>query len=684
MTKTTIFLILLSLVIAGLLSFYQYFYKVKNRSKTTFILAFLRFISIFSILVLLINPIFSRKTNEIEKIPLPIIVDNSNSIAVLENTNKVSDLFRTILNNKALNEKFSVQSYIFDEDLKSSDKPNFKGSQTRIDNVAKELKQLYRNKKYPVVLLTDGNQTQGNDYTYEFQENVSVNPIIIGDTTTVIDLKIAQINVNKYAFLKNKFPVEVFLHYNGNQAVESIFSIMQGNQVVYKEKVRFTKDKKALTVTALLAATKVGIQKYTAVIAPLDAEKNKANNSKFFAVEVLDQRSEIALITDINHPDVSALKRSIEVNEQRKVTIIKTNELNLNEQAKQNKGLDSYNLFILYQPNLKFATVFRHIKNRTANCFIITGKHTDFNFLNTVQDDFNFTSTNQTENYLASFNNAFSNYAQEDIGFNNFSPLENKFVTIIPKNKMETLLFARIRNVTLETPLVSFTELNNKRTAYLFGENLWKWRSETYLAKNSFTDFDLFTDKIMQYLASNDTKKSLVVTHENFYNTGENISIKAQYFNKNYEFDADALLEITLLKKLTKKAKKYNFIKTNTDFEVIFNNLETGNYTFTVKETKQNEVYNGNFEVLNYNSEKQFVNPNKVQLVQLAKNTNGTAYYPNQVENLISALVNEENYKPIIKELTQKSPIIDSKWLLFLLAFTLAAEWFIRKYSGLV
>jgi hypothetical protein len=675
MTKTTIFLIILSLVIAGLLSFYQYIYKAKNGSKVTLFLAFLRFISFFTILLLLINPIVSRKINEIEKIPLPVIVDNSSSIAELENTSKVTELFNVILKDKGLDDKYAVQAYTFDEVLKSSESPDFKGKQTRIDNVAKELKQLYRNKKYPLVIFTDGNQTQGNDYVYAFPENISVNPVILGDTTTIVDLKVAQINVNKYAFFKNKFPFEIFLQYNGNQAVETTFSIMQGNQVVFKEKVQFTKDKKAITVNALLPATKVGIQKYTAVISPLSSEKNKTNNSKYFAVEILDQRSEIALITDIAHPDISVLKRSIEVNEQRKVKVLKVNEI---------KELDIYNLFIIYQPNSKFQSVFDHIKNSNSNCFILTGKHTDFTFLNKNQEDFDFQSTNQTENYSANFNSSFTNFSQENIGFENFSPLENKFVSIVPKTKIEALLFASVRNVTLESPLMAFTEVNKQRTSYLFGENLWKWRSETYLVKNDFKDFDLFMDKTIQYLISNDVKKNLVVQHENFYNTGENISIKAQYFNKNYEFDADALLEITLVNQSTKTALKYNFIKTNTDFEVVFNDLEAGNYSFTVRETKQKEVYNGSFEVLDYNSEKQFVNPNKDQLTQLAKNTNGNLYYPNQIAKLIDVLTKDEQYKPIAKQVVQKSPLIDLKWLLILLAITLATEWFVRKYNGLV
>jgi hypothetical protein len=45
-----------------------------------------------------------------------------------------------------------------------------------------------RNNKFPTILLTDGNQTSGNDYIYSFDET-KVFPIVLGDTTKIVDLK---------------------------------------------------------------------------------------------------------------------------------------------------------------------------------------------------------------------------------------------------------------------------------------------------------------------------------------------------------------------------------------------------------------------------------------------------------------------------------------------------------------
>lgn len=62
----------------------------------------------------------------------------------------------------------------------------------------------------------------------------------------LFDLKINQLNVNKYAFHKNKFPVEVFLQYAGDKTANAEFTISQGNTVVAKEKLSFSPSKKQL------------------------------------------------------------------------------------------------------------------------------------------------------------------------------------------------------------------------------------------------------------------------------------------------------------------------------------------------------------------------------------------------------------------------------------------------------
>ena len=674
MTTNTILLLVLSVIIAAGLSFYQYLYKVKNQSKLYWFLTFLRFISWTMVFILLINPIISIKKNITTKTPLPIIVDNSKSIFELKATNEASELYKKIYENSAIKDKYDVQLFSFDEELKPFSQLNFKGTQSNIDGVAKYCKQLYRNTAHPIVLFTDGNQTMGNDYVFSFNENTIVFPVVLGDTTSVVDLKINQINANKYAFLKNKFPVEVVLQYNGNQSITSKFSIKRDNQTLFKQNISFSNDKKSQTISLLLDANSIGIAKYKAILEPIDKEKNTYNNSKYFTIDVLDQRTEIALISSVNHPDISALKRSIETNQQRKVTILNPNKIN---------SLQGFNILIFYQPNSSFKTLFELNKKAQLNTFIITGTNTDFNFLNQQQNDLLFKLSSQNESYLTNFETNFNLFSQANIGFENFPPLEHKFGLIVPKSEVNTLLSARIRNVSIQNPILTFVENKSNRKAYLFGENIWKWRLESHLKEKSFTSFDLFTDKIIQFLAANTNKNNLNVSFEQLYNLGDNIVISAEYFNKNYEFDENAQLTISVQNSKTKASKKYDLLKSTNSFKVNLDGLSAGNYSFTIIEKQSKNKFSGSFEILDFDLEKQFVNPDKSRLSQLATNTNGVVFYPDQMDKLIKSLLENEQYIPIQKETITKTPLIDWKWILLFLFFCLSIEWFVRKYNGL-
>lgn len=675
MTTNTILLLLLSLVIAGGLSYFQYFYKAKNKSNLIWFLAFLRFLAIFGLLVLLINPIISKNSLEITKTPLAIAVDNSSSITALKSDKKSVELYQKLTSNPALKEKFDIQSYQFDDEFKTSDKFDFKGKQTNLDEVAKNLKSINKNLTFPTVIITDGNQTTGNDYVYRFDPANKVYPLVVGDTTTFFDLKINQLNVNKYAFHKNKFPVEVFLQYAGDKATTADFTISQGNSVVAKEKVSFSPSKKTAALNLLLPADKVGLQIFRANISSNAKEKNSYNNIKNFAVEIIDQKSTIAIVSAINHPDIAALKRSIEVNAQRKVILVKPNDINQLQEA---------SVLVLYQPTYAFKPIFDNNKAAGRNTFIITGNSTDFNFLNQQQNNLIFKMSGQVEDYLSEFQSQFNLFAIDNIGFENFPPLQNAFGTISTNGNVSVLLSSKIRNVSTNAPLLAFAENQGKRTAFLLGENSWKWRLQSHIDNQSFEKYDVFVDKIIQFLATSTSKKSLVVTHESFYNSGEEIVINAQYFNKNYEFDEKARLTITVTNAETKQAKNYDLLKGNNSFSVNLEGLTAGKYNFTVKELNSNTSYSSHFEILDFDIEKQFVNPDVLKLKQLALQTNGKAFFENQAEDLINTLLENKEYKSIEKSVSTKTPIIDWVWLLILIAALLTTEWFVRKYNGLL
>jgi hypothetical protein len=316
MQTETILLIILAGILALFLALFQYLYKSKNRAGVYKWLAFLRFITIFSVLLLLINPKFDKVTFYNEKPNLIVVLDNSESVAYLGQDEKAKSLVESLLSNDSLNRQFNLDFYTFGKDLNASDSISFKEKQSNIAKVFNRLSEINSNSISPTILITDGNQTYGNDYQFISQQyKQPVFPIILGDTTKYSDLKIEQLNVNKYAYLKNKFPIEIIVVYNGKNSITTQLKITGGNTTVYSQSLNFSPSNTSQVIQITLPAERVGVNSYKAELQALDNQKNIVNNIKNFAVEVIDQKTNVAIVSDIIHPDLGAFKKSIESNE---------------------------------------------------------------------------------------------------------------------------------------------------------------------------------------------------------------------------------------------------------------------------------------------------------------------------------------------------------------------------------
>ena len=160
--------------------------------------------------------------------------------------------------------------------------------------------------------------------------------------------------------------------------------------------------------------------------------------------------------------------------------------------------------------------------------------------------------------------------------------------------------------------------------------------------------------------------------------------IKAEFFDKNYVFDTRETLNISLVDKFSKKKQTFPLILKNNNFQANLSSLPPSEYNFTVKATNENISKSGNFQILEYNIEEQFLNADVPKLEQLAINSSGSSYFIDNTENIINDLLNDNRFVPIQKSSKNTIPLIDWKYLLVLIALSLAIEWFLRKYNGLI
>ena len=440
---------------------------------------------------------------------------------------------------------------------------DFTEKQTDIAQALRHINELNKEKNNPIVLVTDGNQTLGNDYTYLNIQN-PVYPLVVGDTSSYEDLMITRLNVNRYSFLNNQFPVETMVFYDGNKKVNANFTIEKNGKTVYRKLLKFNSNKTAETVEVNLTSEKEGDQFYAAKIDDLAREKNTVNNTKSFSVEVINKQRQILILSAINHPDLGALKKSIERDQQQKVTI------RLIDSKIQIKD---YQLIILYQPNLKFKDFFHEISKEKINYFLITGSQTDWNFINTNDFGVQKNSINQSENYAANFNTGYLVFAQKDINFSTFPPLKDRFGQLQITVPYQSLLTQNIDGFSTNVPLLATADVNNHKRVFLLGEGIWKWRSTSYQNSRSFNDFDKFLGKIVQYASSKKVRERLDIDIETLYNANSIITVGAFYVDENYTFDPRA----TILFDLKNNNYTFFFSLNRNSYQLEISALDSGN-----------------------------------------------------------------------------------------------------------
>ena len=347
-TEQPIWLVTVCLLLGFLYAYFLYkkdarFDEVKPLIKKTMFGA--RFVLIALLSFLLLSPFIQTLFNKTEK---PIIIfaqDNSASILM----NKDSAFYTTTYQTKIdefinkLAENFQVRKFTFGEELKDENTIDFSEKITNLSAVFEQIESKFYNQNVgAVILASDGIYNQGVNPAYQTNSSMySVYSLALGDTAVKRDVVLKEVNHNKITFLKNQFPFEVFGLAKKAKGQKTRLKITHNNTILYSKDYLIENDNYSISETILLDAKQVGTQQYRIELQSIDGETTFSNNVKEVFVEVLDGRQKVLILAHAPHPDIKALKQSIESNENYQVTNQLINEFDGNTKP--------YSLVILHQ-----------------------------------------------------------------------------------------------------------------------------------------------------------------------------------------------------------------------------------------------------------------------------------------------------------------------------------------------
>ncbi|MFW5757497.1 MAG: hypothetical protein ACOCYO_02335 [Bacteroidota bacterium] len=676
-------------LLAGAIAALGLYYKNPKNNLTSWqkkLLAALRFFAVAGICFLLLSPLIQLQTSRTEEPLVLFFQDNSLSVATTSDTTFLQNQYSTELQelDRKLNDPFDFSMLAFGQEVRQTDDYDFNDPLTNFSEIFNYIENLYANRNLgAIVIASDGRFNRGSNPLYTARKFLfPVYTVALGDTTPQKDILIRNINHNRITYLDNIFPVEILIE--GKQAAgnSTNLRIFHENDTVFSQNINFSSDGYFEEIMVELKADETGVKRYTVELEEIKDEISVANNVQEFFIEVIDSRQKVLILANSPHPDVGTLKTSVERNDNFET------EVSILENFKG--SIDDFDVIIWHQiPSAQHKNhrLLEQAKELEKPQLFVLGSQTDIEALNALSTGLSLEPrSEETTGAQAEPNLSFPLFQlSEDLIeiLTLYPPLSTPFARYNHPANANILAMQRIGNVPTNMPLIIFTEDAENKIAHISGEGLWRWRMNNFARKQHHREFDELISKIIQYLSVIEDKSFFRVHTENFVYENEPVVFEAELYNKSYELVNTPDVNLTIT---NEEGVDYDYVfsKTFNAYTLDAGTFPVGNYTYTATTRLGQETYTeeGLFTVAPLNLEDLNTVADHTLLFQLADNSGGKMFFPDQMDELTEDLLNRDDIKPMLFPVNEYKEIVNMRWIFFILLLFLTIEWFIRKYTG--
>ena len=647
----------------------------------------LRYTSFFLIAFLLLSPIVKTLQKIVQNPVIIVAWDNSASMKANPDSllveKNISELRSKLRNN--LSSKFTIAEYSFGEETKPFKKLSYDARESDYSQLFSTIAVNHFNENVgAMILVGDGIYNQGKNPVNMLSETgFPVYTVAFGDTTEVVDARIQEIRVNRTSFSGNKFPVEIDVRYSKLKGKPMKLSVNQNNTEVAGTIINPASQNYFFTSEFILDAGTAGLKHFTVKTEIIGNERNTLNNEAKFVINVLEKKQKILILSDGPHPDIGAIKNTLD--EQT------TYDVDVFNDEPYPASLGDYNLIIINQLPTSGKSASEIVtaagKNRIPLLFIV-GNKTFIPQLNALLQGVVIKMLAGTgEEAQPMLNQAYASYnLSEDLKelIPRFPPLQVSFADYELDPSLTPLLNQRILNIPTGKPLIATATFNNRKTGFIFGEGIWRWRLFNYSANQNHALFNEFVNQLIQFLALRQNDDNFIIGFKPVYTETDEIIMNAEVYNDAFERITTSDVKITF-KNSSNQELNYTFDKRGQDYSLNAGYLPVGDYSFSANVDIAGKQFNetGNFTITRVNLENTDLRANHQLLYQLAEISGGKFYNTVNTGELIDELNKSNQLKPTSYYQEMVNELLNLKWIFGLILLFLSMEWFLRKYWGI-
>jgi hypothetical protein len=374
----------------------------------------------------------------------------------------------------ALSESYEVHEIAFGDQVREGVDFSFTDKVSNFSELVRGVYDLYGGQNFgALVLASDGNYNEGSNPAYsDAPLSAPVYTVALGDTTPKKDLLLKRVFHNKIAYLGDKFTLQIDLtatNLAGQQTVVTVSkSTDNGLKQLQSIPVSISGNDFFITKEVILDADQAGVVSYVISAAALPGEAATSNNRREIFIDVLDARQKILLLANSPHPDLSALKTSLEGNKNYQLFI----------QYIGDAGVDvgKYDFVVLH--NLPSTTndlsgLLNTMNEKRIPRLFIAGMQTGYTALGKAQGlvsmQSNAAQSDEVQGRVSPSFAAFSLSPKVKEELPRFNPMTAAFGNFGATPQAQVLLYKRIGKVDTEQPMLALGETNGIKTGILLG-----------------------------------------------------------------------------------------------------------------------------------------------------------------------------------------------------------------------
>jgi len=460
------------------------------------VLAAIRMTALIIIAILLLRPFLIQILEEEEKPRLVVYADRSASISQSDQ----DEITRFIGKAKTeLSDKYEVASISFAAQVDASnDSYQLDPLYTDLGDVMSSINEdFYGENIGAVVIASDGIQNKGIDPRYvSLNSNAHVFTIALGDTSVRSDIELSQVLSNRLAFLNNDIEIKSRVLASKLKGKSTSAHLLKDGKEIDVKNITIDQDDYSVEFSFITQIQSIGLNKYTIAIDVIDGEVNTLNNTSDIYVDVLDNRTKVKILAHAPHPDIAAMRKSIEQSDQYEVEV----EL-LDDWDQKIKTADFYIFHGLPTDGNDLNKIKPILKEGVQTLSVVTSGVSIRHF-NQLELGFTIEAArNKSDEVTSSVNDQFNLFnLEKNNDLKRFPPLLAPFGNYIINSNHQVALFQKVGNIETQNPLLIFTEEDGLKNGALLGEGWWRWRMfEASISNANWVD--LVFQKTVQYLA---------------------------------------------------------------------------------------------------------------------------------------------------------------------------------------